>query len=249
MGAVINKIAFQPPHCSYGKNLEGLLFITKYDSNTSICAEPKIVSIPIREYFIDHNLPTVLWCHGNAIDIGMLDMSYISSVLNANIVSFDYAAYGLHSKKHPSEQDCYDDVTTVYYQYLLPKVKDPTKITILGHSLGSAIACHLAYTTRYDKVQPANLILISGLYSATTIKTWLPLPFIDCFQNYKLAPFIKSAVSIYHSEVDEVIPFACARELALKFKNLVRLRSTYALSHNDTLNDPGVFQSIRMQIH
>lgn len=244
---LIASLAFRAPECTYSSNLKDLVFVTRH--NELMCSNKSPVAIPIREYFIDSNLPTILWCHGNGMDIGSLDLVYLSTLFNANIVTFDYASYGLNSNKIATEQDCYADVEAVYYQHLLPKVKDVSKIAIIGHSLGSTMACHLAFVTRHDTRKPKNLLLISPLYSATTIKTWFPLWFIDCFKNYKLAPFIPSAVSIYHSETDELISFECAKELSFLFKNLVQLRTTYNKTHNETLEDAGIFQSIRKQIH
>ncbi len=246
MGGIVNKLAFHPPSCTYSTELKDLIFITRTENDCSI---PNAVTIPIRRHIIGSHLPTIIWCHGNAMDIGMMDLNYISTLLNANIITYDYASYGLHSKKNPSEQDCYKDIEAVYYQYVLPLVKNPNKITILGHSLGSAFACHLAFITKHDTHQPKNLILISPLYSGTALKTWFPIPFIDCFKNYTLAPFIKCSVVIYHSEADEIIPFSCAKELSLKFKNLIQLHTIHNRNHNDTMNDPIVFSSIQSLIH
>ena len=244
MKRIINKLAFQPPLCTYSTELNDLIFITRMENNDSICSIPIFVTIPIRHLILSSNHPTIIWCHGNAMDIGMMDLKYTALALNANIVTFDYASYGLHSKEMPSEEDCYKDVEAVYYQYVLPLVKNPNKITIVGHSLGSAVACHLAYITRHDTQQPRNLVLICPLYSGLALKTWFPMPFIDCFKNYKLAPFIKCPVLIFHSEQDEVIPFACGKELSLKFKHLIRFHTIHNANHNDTINDPIVFQSI-----
>lgn len=247
--SIINRVAYQPPQSTYNTTLIDLEFVTRLEQPSSICSIPDEVKIPIRSLFINKNLPTVLYCHGNAMDIGTIDLIAMSNLFRANIVVFDYCGYGLHSKKTSSEQDSYKDIEAVYYQYLLPKVVDPRKIVIIGQSLGSTMACHLAYTVRYDKLQPKNLILISPLYSATAIKTWFPLPMIDCFKNYKLAPFIRSATSIYHGDKDLVIPMECGRALSFLFNNLVRFHIFHNKGHNDILYEDYLYSSIRGQIH
>ncbi len=243
--SIVNKIAFQPPNATYDITLYDLEFVTRLEL---ICSVAQEVKIPIRSFCKNDNLPWMLYCHANAMDIGKMDLIQLSNLFEANIIVFDYSGYGLHSKKTSSEQDCYKDIEAVYHQYLLPKVKNPKKIVILGQSLGSTVACHLAYIVRYDKIQPKNLILISPLYSATTIKTWFPLPFLDCFQNYKLAPFIRCATSIYHGDKDNVIPMSCAQELSFLFPNLVRFHIFANTGHNDIFNEKFLFQSVKNQI-
>jgi len=58
---------------------------------------------------------TLLWSHGNAMDIGELYFSLIQLVmtLRVNVVAYDYSGYGM-STGRPSEANCYADIKAAY---------------------------------------------------------------------------------------------------------------------------------------
>ncbi len=237
-----NHYDFNQIACSYTKNLNHLCFIRRIDLKTKIQ-----YSIPIRHYHFDDYCPTVLWCHDSKIDIGQIQVDILASKLNANIITFDYAGYGMHSKKLSSENDCYKDVEAVYYQYILPIVRNPKDIAIIGDTFGSIMAIYLAYILRFDSIKPKNLILLSPIYSFNTLFTWLPLPF-DSFKNYKFAPEIKCATTIYHGKYDKFIPLSCVKELSLQFSNLAHFYILEEYGH-DVLNNPLVLPSMEYLIN
>ena len=226
MGIIIDKFAFKNKNCTYNKSLPYLKFIKRTSTELSTV---KTYYIPIRHYHIDDSLPTLFICHGNAEDIGECEPEELSKKFNANIFIYDYAGYGLHSCRTPSESNAQEDTIEVY-KYLIKKV-NPQNIIIYGRSLGTALACFLAYNSKYyNKRTPQKLILISPLYSAISCITdyWSP---IDKFMNYILAPHIKCHTLILHGMDDTIVPYKSGYDLAKKFKHLYKF---HPLIYNDT---------------
>ena len=58
---------------------------------------------------------TVLFSHGNAVDLGQMSSFYIGlgSRINCNIFSYDYSGYGVSSGK-PSEKNLYADIDAAW---------------------------------------------------------------------------------------------------------------------------------------
>lgn len=242
MGSIIDKFAFRPPKCSYHKKLENLHFVRRVGKK-----EERLL-IPVYHCHLSDFLPTVLYCHNFATDIGLYPLQMLATKLNANIISFDFAGYGLHSLKKPSEADCYLDVEAVYYQYVLPIVRNPRNVAIVGHCFGSTMAIYLASVVRNDPIKPNNLVLLSSIYSAATLFAWISLPY-DKFQNYLLAPGITMKTTFYHGALDTTVPISCAKELSLKFQNLAQFHTLHNCDNKTIMQEEFLYQSMRFLVN
>jgi pimeloyl-ACP methyl ester carboxylesterase len=226
MGPAISTMAFRCPSSSYDENLPYLEFITRADIS---CSYYNTYRIPIIHFILDDNLPTMIMCHGNASDIGMENPQAISKLFGVNICLFDYSGYGLHSKKQPSEYDCQQDVVAVYDYLVKTKNVNQKNIIIYGQSLGTGMATYLA---NYYREHKNKLILVSPLYSASSVVTYFSVPG-DIFKNCNLAPNILSPVLILHGDVDNVVPYKCGLDLSLLFTKLYKFVTLKGSSHND----------------
>lgn len=58
---------------------------------------------------------TVLFSHGNAVDLGQMSSFYIGlgTRINCNIFSYDYSGYGASTGK-PSERNLYSDIDAAW---------------------------------------------------------------------------------------------------------------------------------------
>lgn len=58
---------------------------------------------------------TVLFSHGNAVDLGQMSSFYIGlgTRINCNIFSYDYSGYGVSTGK-PSERNLYSDIDAAW---------------------------------------------------------------------------------------------------------------------------------------
>jgi pimeloyl-ACP methyl ester carboxylesterase len=239
MGFIISKFAFLPHPPSYGYMEPYLDFITREDMTSSYIDQ---YQIPIKYYHHDDDFPTMIICHGNSEDIGGTDPKLISKQFKCNVCLFDYAGYGLHSCREPSEYHCQQDVKTVYHYLVSDKKIPPNKIVIYGRSLGTGIACYLAHHLSKQN-QDNKLILVSPLLSCTHIVTdlWSPC---NMFMNYSLAPAIQSSTLIIHGDCDEVVPYEHGVKLSKLFTNLYEFVTLNGFGHNNILASSTYYDTI-----
>jgi len=123
---------------------------------------------------------TVLFCHGNAGNIGhRLDSLAIFHSLGLNCLIFDYRGYG-NSGGRPSETGTYLDARAAW-DWLVENKKNPAEnIIIFGRSLGGAVAANLAGQSR-----PAGLVLESCFTSFVDIaKHYYPFLPVRIFARF-----------------------------------------------------------------
>lgn len=108
----------------------------------------------------------ILFFHGNAEDLGisyeMLD--HMRSALKINVLAVEYPGYGVYVDEvgdaGPSEEKILADADTVYNFVQKMTFLRQKDIILLGRSLGSGAATHLA-----SKYNPGGLILMSPFTS------------------------------------------------------------------------------------
>jgi fermentation-respiration switch protein FrsA (DUF1100 family) len=143
---------------------------------------------------------TVLVSHGNAEDLGD-DRDWLEDLRRAgfNVFAYDYQGYGTSQGK-PSELGAYWDEDAAY-DYLVTTLKmPPERIIILGRSVGSGPAVHVA-----ARRPVGGLILQSPFVSAFRVLTRIPLIPFDKFPNYKEIGRVHCPVLIIHGSQDQVI--------------------------------------------
>lgn len=169
--------------------------------------------------------PTLLVSHGNAYDIGTLDMYSMSIQTYCNIVVYDYCGYGVHPVRTPSEDGCNEDISQVF-DYLVTRLKvKPSSIFLYGESVGSGPTCYLAKELTRQGVRIGGIILVSPFESCVRVVSRSISLFFDMFKNYKLAPEIDQKVLLIHGMNDKIVNpshsknlyelFTCKKELLL----------------------------------
>ena len=156
------------------RELEGIeVFKTRTRRNNSVaCMHVKNTDNP--KY-------TILFTHGNAVDLGQMSSFFVGlgSRINCNIFAFDYSGYGVSTGK-PSEKNVYSDAEAAWNVLRTRYNLAPNQIILYGQSIGTVAAIHLA--TRYDV---AGVVLHSPLMSGMRVafpetrRTW----FFDPFQK------------------------------------------------------------------
>lgn len=180
--------------------------------------------------------PVLLWAHGNAGNItGRAPHAHEIAARGVSVFLFDYRGYG-KSEGTPSEQGIYRDAEAAY-AFVTGELGVPARrLVLLGRSLGSAPAAHLARTLPH-----AGLVLVSPLPSAGRMARrmfgglpvdWLiraRLPVRDWVAQ-RDAPLL-----VIHGDGDEVIPIEYGREVfdaAAEPKQFLRLAGA---GHNNIL--------------
>ncbi|XP_010209425.1 PREDICTED: alpha/beta hydrolase domain-containing protein 17A, partial [Tinamus guttatus] len=149
---------------------------------------------------------TVLFSHGNAVDLGQMSSFYIGlgTRINCNIFSYDYSGYGVSTGK-PSEKNLYSDIDAAWQALRTRYGISPENIILYGQSIGTVPTVDLA--SRYEC---AAIVLHSPLTSGMRVafpetkKTYC----FDAFPNIEKISKITSPVLIIHGTEDEVIDFS-----------------------------------------
>eukprot|EP01013_Petalomonas_cantuscygni_P023163 TRINITY_DN44545_c0_g1_i1.p1 TRINITY_DN44545_c0_g1~~TRINITY_DN44545_c0_g1_i1.p1 ORF type:complete len:322 (+),score=37.03 TRINITY_DN44545_c0_g1_i1:214-1179(+) len=138
MGGQISAMAFWPPHPSYGRRMPNLVMV---DGLPCVEFPSGLTDKPSAH---THRL-TVLMSHGNAEDIGQLRdwLNSMTTTWNVNFFAYDYEGYGLHQGK-PSEASVFRDVEKAWRYLTVTCGIPPSRIVLLGRSLGSGPTVHLA---------------------------------------------------------------------------------------------------------
>lgn len=101
----------------------------------------------------------LLLCHGNYGNISYnLERIRFYYNLGFSVFAFDYRGYGQSTGVGPTEQTTYADAEMAWQYLTAVRQIAPEQITVCGHSMGGAIAIHLA--TQQPRM--ANLIVKSS---------------------------------------------------------------------------------------
>jgi alpha-beta hydrolase superfamily lysophospholipase len=146
-------------------------------------------------------LYTILFSHGNAEDIGMIEpFAWRLRDLGFNVLTYDYQGYGTSSGS-PSEENAYAAIDAAFEYLLTEKRADPKRIILHGRSLGGAVAVDLASRKRV-----AGLILESTFTTAFRVVTRYQVYPFDKFENIKKIDKVKCPLLVIHGTNDWTIP-------------------------------------------
>ena len=176
----------------------------------------------------------VLLFHGNAGSIAdRIDYLPHFNAMGYAVLLVDYRGYGASTGK-PSESGTYADARAAWHWLTLERGFKTADITVVGESLGGAVAAELA-----ARMQPRALVLISTFTSVPDlggeIYPWLPVRLISRYRYDTLAHLrnFRGPVLIAHSRDDEIVPFAHAERLYVEasgHKSMLEMRG----GHNDS---------------
>ena len=221
-----DRLIFLPRPSTYTLSNQHIVIGSITSSNRYHSSEPsnhKIVAHYLENPEANY---TVLYSHGNAVDLGGLQhLQHNFYNHGYSIIIYDYSGYG-KSEGSASEQQVYNDVQAVYNYLINDRKIKPEHIISYGHSLGSAIATDLA-----DNNSVAALVLESPFTTAFRVKTVYPVIPFDKFTSVEKIKNIHTPVLISHSIDDPIIPYWHGLELF------------------DTANEPKTFLSFETEGH
>jgi abhydrolase domain-containing protein 17 len=215
---------FLPPTASYDRSLPGWLELKGSDGATfSAC------HLPARP-----GMPTLLYSHGNAEDIGHnAELFEIWHQQGFGVMAYDYPGYGLSPGK-PSEAAC-ERAIEATWQHLLASGVAAESIALVCRSVGSGPGVWLA-----SRHRPAGLVLIAPFRSVYSVPFRQPIFPRDRFPNERRLRDIDLPLLILHGENDEVIPFHHGQRLfAVSPSADKRLLPIPAAGHNDLFHVAG----------
>lgn len=181
----------------------------------------------------------VLYLHGNAghlQDWGWHAGLYADA--GYDFVVIDYRGYGTSDGRIDDEAQLHADVERVWTW--MTERYAPGDVTLVGYSLGSALAARLACTREEP---PGRLVLLAPFYSARDLARHA-MPFVPVFLlRYPLRTDLvlrdcRLSVTIFHGRADRTVPFDQGRRLADSLGGRARLVELPEAGHSDIAADP-----------
>ncbi|XP_036293500.1 alpha/beta hydrolase domain-containing protein 17C isoform X1 [Pipistrellus kuhlii] len=174
---------------------------------------------------------TLLFSHGNAVDLGQMCGFYLGlgSRINCNVFSYDYSGYGASSGR-PSERNLYADIDAAWQALRTRYGVSPENIILYGQSIGTVPTVDLA--SRYEC---AAVILHSPLMSGLRVafpdtrKTYC----FDVFPSIDKISKVTSPVLVIHGTEDEVIDFSHGLAMYERCPRAVEPLWVEGAGHND----------------
>jgi len=158
-------------------------------------------------------MPTILYFHGNAGEIGdrPLRFNYYHS-RGFGVAYLSYRGYG-GSSGSPSEAGLIADAMAAY-DWLIARGVEPSRIALLGESLGSGVAVQLAAKREVGAVA-LEAPYTSTVDVAANIYWWLPVHTLmkDQFKSMDFIGAVVAPLFIIHGDKDTLIPVEFGRRL------------------------------------
>lgn len=184
----------------------------------------------------------LLYCHGNAGDI----RDWVHAALpfvgaGVSVLVWDYRGYG-RSEGAPSEEGLYRDGEAAWRWLRARAEREGLPVAILGKSLGSAVAIHIA-----AGASPAALVLDSAFTSmrevVTQVVPWAPVHLVPrLFESLERAPAVTSPTLVVHGGRDSLVPVAQGRRLYEALTAPKAWRVIEAAGHNDVSTYPQYYE-------
>ncbi len=166
----------------------------------------------------------LLYLHGNGLNISAnVDQAKRLQQMGLSVLLIDYRGYGRSEGGFPTETSVYEDAETAWNYLTQKRGIDPGQIIIYGHSLGGAIAIHLAI-----QHPNANRLIVQSSFTSMAamgdLRGWsrfLPqeLLLTQRFDSLTRVKNLKMPVFYLHGTADTLIPAQMSAALAAATPN------------------------------
>lgn len=187
----------------------------------------------------------ILYLHGNAGSLKTVGNESENLLpLGYDVFMIDYAGYGKSSGAIETQAQLFDDMQTVYDH--LKKSYQEQDIIIVGYSIGSGIAAHLAANNK-----PSLLVLQAPYYSMVDMmeRTYPVIPSFILDYTLNTNEYLKDCnmpVHLFHGANDEVIPLASSYLLQKELD--VPLTVLKNQGHNGITGNAEVIQKMKQLV-
>lgn len=186
----------------------------------------------------------VFYLHGNAGSLENCgDVAKRYTELRYNVLILDYPGYGKSEGDIKSKTQLFDAIQSAYDE--MKKRIHEDSIVVLGYSVGTGPAAHLASTNH-----PRLLILQAPYYSLTDMMHHM-YPIIPTFllkYKFDTNQYLKNCkmpVVIFHGNQDEVIYYGSSLKLQEEMKKGDTLITLKAQGHNGITDNPEYIVAIK----
>jgi len=176
---------------------------------------------------------TVLWCHGNAGNIGdrLENIRLFADELGVGVFIFDYRGYG-RSEGVPTEAGLVRDALAARGALLREGVAFE-HVIYFGRSLGAAVAVDLALA------HPPRALVLESPFLSIQAMADRTVPFAGTlfrtrWDSLAKAPRLRAPLLVLHGDADEVVPFEQGRALFVAAPEPKWFATVAGAHHNDT---------------
>lgn len=176
----------------------------------------------------------LIFFHGNGEDLGTTYefCDNLRSQLDLNVLAVEYPGYGVYEDKDGSSEEKILRDAELVYNFVLDMTRVEEKdILIMGRSLGSGPATHLA-----AKYNPGHLLLMSPMASLKSVATsrvgFFAFLVADKFNNLNKMHQVSCPTFIVHGQRDKIIPIEQAHQLKDRCFGPCKLLAPALMTHN-----------------
>lgn len=172
----------------------------------------------------EDRLPTIVFFHGNAGNIGLRLPNAIQmfNFLNANVLMVEYRGFGDSDDVKPDEAGLKLDAQASLRFVASHPMIDPTRIFLFGRSLGGAVAFHLAQHAERNGVGLAGVVVENTFLSVAKMVDHLmplvaplkPLVLRIGWDSHRIvSDGLRVPVLYLAGSADQLVPHSHMREL------------------------------------
>jgi uncharacterized protein len=191
----------------------------------------------------DSIAPLVLYYGGNAEEVSW-QIATAHRFGGRAVALVNYRGYG-DSTGRPSEAALFADALAVYDHLATRTDVDGKRVAVVGRSLGSGVAVHVAAHRPVDRVvlvSPYDSVAaVAAAHFPAMLVRWL---LIDRFDSAALAPAIHAPALMIAAGRDDVIPIAYSRRLYELWGGAKQWLELPDAGHNDLQEHSEYWQSI-----
>ncbi len=161
----------------------------------------------------DRNAPAILYLHGARWNLtGSVYRIHRWRDMGFSVLAIDYRGFGKSSGSAPTETLAYEDAR-IAWEHLKTLMPNAKQRFLYGHSLGGAVAVHIATELAERQEAAGGLILESTFTSIRDLTTaygygWVPVGLVQTqrFESLEKIERVKLPLLLLHGTADRVIP-------------------------------------------
>lgn len=241
MATFADKLVFPAPAPSYGKDSfkKHLCWIPWNEavSPDRVDDDKYADGIPCMWLPAPRAAGVILFCHGNAEDLGMsfAFVRHMRDQFKMNVLAVEYPGYGLLSQVPSSEAAC-KEVCLTAFRFVLDELKVAyEQIILFGRSIGSGPAIWLA-----SRFPVGGLILVAAFASInqvikSLVGSLVSKVFVERFPNLQLIGNVSCPTLFIHGEKDSLVPPSQSVALFKQCRARKLLITPPSMEHNTNL--------------
>jgi fermentation-respiration switch protein FrsA (DUF1100 family) len=194
----------------------------------------------------------VLHLHGNAMNVGAnVGQASHFHQLGLSVLLIDYRGYGWSEGNFPHEAQVYQDARTAWNYLTQERGVPPEQIILYGHSLGGAIAIHLAthHADAAGLIVQSSFTSIRHMIDRTMRFGVFPIKLLltQQFDSLSKVPSLQMPILFVHGSADARVPADMSETLYAAAPEPKQLYIVPAADHNNVADTAGMEYLHRVQ--